>query len=56
MKKVYYSYKNFIEDSRILLKQIEAYKPDAIVAVARGGMALAQLIGEAMNTREVYPG
>jgi hypoxanthine phosphoribosyltransferase len=34
MKKVYYSYKNFIEDSRILLKQIEAYKPDAIVAVS----------------------
>jgi len=54
IQKVYYSYKNFIEDSRILLKQIEAYKPDAIVAVARGGMALAQLIGEAMNTREVY--
>lgn len=54
MKKIYYSYNEFVEDSRDLLEQIELYKPDAIVAVARGGMALAQLLGEAMDTREVY--
>ena len=54
MTKVYYSYKDFVTDARVLLEDIELYKPDAIVAVARGGMALAQLIGEAMDTREVY--
>jgi len=54
IKKVYYSYKDFVADAKILLEDIELYKPDAIVAVARGGMALAQLIGEAMDTREVY--
>ena len=54
VKKVYYSYKDFVADARILLEDIELYQPDAIVAVARGGMALAQLIGEAMDTREVY--
>jgi xanthine phosphoribosyltransferase len=54
LTKVYYSYKDFVTDARVLLEDIELYKPDAIVAVARGGMALAQLIGEAMDTREVY--
>ena len=53
-KKVYYGYKEFITDTKDLLDQIEVYNPDALVAVARGGMALGQFIGEAMDTREVY--
>jgi len=52
--KLYYSYNEFVTDAKDLLEQIEVYKPDALVAVARGGMTLAQLIGEAMDTREVY--
>jgi len=54
LTKVYYGYDEFLKDSKTLLKQILSYDPDALVAVARGGMALGQLIGEAMNTREVY--
>lgn len=54
MKKVYYSYNEFVEDARDLLEQIELYDPDALIPIARGGMALGQLIGEAMDTREVY--
>jgi xanthine phosphoribosyltransferase len=54
IQKEYYSYKDFVADARILLEDIELYQPDALIAVARGGMALAQLIGEAMDTREVY--
>ena len=54
MKKVYYSYNDFLEDSKILLKQIRDYEPDALVPVARGGLALGQMIGEALDTREVY--
>lgn len=54
IQKVYYGYDEFVADAKDLLDQIEVYEPDALVAVARGGMALAQLIGEAMDTREVY--
>jgi xanthine phosphoribosyltransferase len=54
LKKEYYSYNEFIEDSKILLEQIKAYNPDALVPIARGGLALGQLLGEALNTREVY--
>jgi xanthine phosphoribosyltransferase len=54
IKKVYYGYDEFVTDARDLLEQIELYEPDALVAVARGGLALAQLLGEAMDTREVY--
>ncbi len=54
MKKIYYGYKEFVEDAKNLLEQIELYDPDALIPIARGGMALGQLIGEAMDTREVY--
>ncbi len=54
MEKIYYGYKEFVGDAKILLKQIEEYNPEALIPVARGGMALGQLIGEAMDTREVY--
>jgi len=54
LKKIYYGYDEFLADSKVLLGQVVEYKPDALVAVARGGMALAQLLGEAMDTREVY--
>ncbi len=54
MKKTYYGYDEFVGDAKILLKKIEEYNPEALIPVARGGMALGQLIGEAMDTREVY--
>ena len=54
MEKTYYGYDEFVGDAKILLKQIEGYNPEALIPVARGGMALGQLIGEAMDTREVY--
>lgn len=54
MKKEYYGYPEFVEDTKVLLEQIRAYNPDALVPIARGGLALGQLLGEALNTREVY--
>ncbi|MEA1913896.1 MAG: phosphoribosyltransferase family protein [Campylobacterota bacterium] len=54
INKVYYGYDEFVVDTKILLKQIQSYNPEALIPVARGGMALGQLLGEAMDTREVY--
>ena len=54
MKKVYYSYENCIEDCKVLIPQIKEYKPDALVAIARGGLVLGHLLSEALETREIY--
>jgi len=52
--KKYYSYENCLEDCRILIPQIKKYNPDALIAIARGGLVLGHLISEALNTREIY--
>ena len=54
MEKIYYSYEECLEDCRVLLPQIREYNPDAIIAIARGGLVLGHLLSEALNTREIY--
>jgi xanthine phosphoribosyltransferase len=54
LKKVYYPYEDFVKDSKVLFNQIKIYQPDALVSVARGGLALGLMIAEALNTRELY--
>lgn len=54
MKKVYYSYENCVEDCRVLIPQIKEYNPDAMIAIARGGLVLGHLLSEALETREIY--
>ncbi len=54
MKKVYYSYEECLGDCRVLIPQIKEYKPDALIAIARGGLTLGHLLSEALETREIY--
>lgn len=54
MERIYYSYKECIEDCKLLLKELYKYKPDTLVPVARGGFVLGHLLSQAMNIREVY--
>jgi xanthine phosphoribosyltransferase len=49
----YYSYEDFEYDMRTLLPACRAYEPDAIVALARGGMMGAQLLGYGLGVRTV---
>ena len=53
-EKLYYSYDDCITDCKSLIPSINTYNPDAIIAIARGGMILAQLISEAINLRDIY--
>ena len=53
MTKRYYSYQEFLADTHTLTQKIHG-EFDAIVAIARGGMSLAQLLGEYYNLRSVY--
>ena len=45
-----YTYEDFQED----LKSINIKKPDAIVAIARGGLTLSHHLAEIFNIREVF--
>ncbi len=53
MKKKYYPYDEFINDLKELAKKID-FDFDAIVAIARGGMTIAHMLGEYFDIREVF--
>lgn len=52
MEKFYYDYNLFKEDTKKLLELFEI-EFDTIVAIARGGLTLAQLLSEALDIRNV---
>ena len=53
MKKIYYPYEEYREDLKTLIIQID--QPfDAILGIARGGLSMAQMLGEYYDMREVY--
>jgi len=54
LEKLYYSYEECLEDCRVLIPQIKEYNPDALIAIARGGLVLGHLLSEALETREIY--
>ena len=53
MQKLYYPYTDFLSDAKQLTQNID-WKFDAIIAIARGGLSLAQLLGEYYDLRAVY--
>ncbi len=51
----FYSYEEFCEDVNILAKDIKQnFTPDAILAIARGGMTLGHFLAEALEMRDLY--
>lgn len=53
MIKTYYAYNEFRTDLQTLSQKIDQ-EFDAIVAVARGGLSMALMLGEYYDLREVY--
>ncbi len=53
MEHHYYPYEDFLTDTKVLTQKI-VWQFDTIIAIARGGMSLAQLLGEYYDMREVY--
>ena len=53
MEKLDYPYEDFLTDTKILTQKIE-WEFDTIIAIARGGLSLAQLLGEYYDLRAVY--
>ncbi|HIQ27908.1 MAG TPA: phosphoribosyltransferase [Sulfurovum sp.] len=53
MQKIYYPYEEFKDDLQTLIQKID--QPfDAILGIARGGLSMAQMLGEFYDVREVY--
>ena len=52
---IFYSYEEFKEDVKILAKEIkEDFNPDALLAIARGGMSLGHSLAVALQTRKLF--
>ncbi len=49
----YYPYEQFKNDTNHLLEKLRGFDPQAIVAIARGGMTLSHALSEGLNLRNV---
>ena len=49
----YYPYEQFKKDTHCLLEKLRGFEPQAIVAIARGGMTLSHVLSEGLNLRNV---
>ena len=53
MEKYYYAYKEFKKDTRVLKSKVLGFDAEAIVAIARGGYAVAQALAEGLDIRNL---
>lgn len=49
----YYSYSDLETDTKILVNELKEHQFDTIIALARGGMILGQLIAYALDIRDI---
>ncbi|MDD5202040.1 MAG: phosphoribosyltransferase family protein [Sulfurimonas sp.] len=49
----YYAYEEFKNDTNTLIKKVRDFHPEAILAIARGGLTLAHVMAEGLDIREV---
>jgi len=54
MEKYYYSYEEFLEDVKALHRKIEPFRPDTLLAIARGGLTLGHFLAMIMDTRRLF--
>jgi xanthine phosphoribosyltransferase len=53
-EKYYYSYEEFRNDTQVLKNKCQEFEPEVILAIARGGLCLGQLLSEAMDIRNLF--
>ena len=54
MERTYYGYGDFLKDIKELHRKIEPHGFDTLLPIARGGLTMAHLLGNAMDTRRVF--
>jgi len=50
---LYYSYEQFVNDIKTLVRLTREYDPDTIIAIARGGWTLGHAYASATNNRQL---
>jgi xanthine phosphoribosyltransferase len=50
----YYDYETFKKDVKALAKKTADFKPDALLAIARGGLTLAHAYAQATDNRNLF--
>ncbi len=53
-KMYYYNFDEFTTDINHFSEQLKTYKPDVILAIARGGVTFGHFLAEKLNLRELY--
>jgi len=51
---IHYSYSQFTKDVKSLEKDIRAYSPEAVVAIARGGVTFGHFVSSLLDIRNFY--
>jgi len=51
---MYYSYDEFRLDLQKLILKLDSYRPDAIVAVARGGLTMGHMLSLKLNNKNLF--
>lgn len=51
---LYYSYETFVNDVKTLIDQTRTFEPDALLAIARGGLTLAHAYALATDNRNLF--
>jgi xanthine phosphoribosyltransferase len=54
MSNIYYSYETFVDDVKKLVEETKSFEPDALLAIARGGLTLAHAYALATNNRNLF--
>lgn len=49
----YYAYEEFKNDTNTLKNKVRDFSPEALLAIARGGLTLSHALAEGLNIREV---
>ena len=53
--KKYYSYNSFLQDTKTILTKLKQnYTPDAIVAIARGGVTFGHFLASGLNINSLF--
>ena len=54
IEKTYYGYPQMLEDLGILLKKMDGYRPEAMIAIARGGLTVSHFLAHAWKLNSLY--
>lgn len=54
MKQLYYPYSSFIQDTKSLAILSNAFNPDALLGIARGGLTLSHFMAQFLEIRNLY--